>query len=263
MTLNATASFPLFEAQPEQNVEMVNRRKTHASLLETKHPSWLALNGYHIPDEAKPEVYSTWFTRDGKELLVMREIGTNDKQLVVEAFNSLSADSIRRRFCYDKDSLSDEELQMITQCDFIHDYTIVVVVSCPCKKNDVSLPQHVDVNSPCQTDKIVGVGQYISLTQNNFEAELAFLVTDDYQGQGIARRMLDHLLVQAKLNGFITMRVDTQYDNLKMQHLITHNCADTKLNRDGQEVSMTIPVPECAKELGTNRSIQKMHKLLG
>ncbi|KNC75284.1 hypothetical protein SARC_12188 [Sphaeroforma arctica JP610] len=258
MKLKSVSSVPLFAGPAKDDG---TNKKRHQSLFQSRHPSWLALNNYPVPEDVTAKIHKKWLTRDKTGVLVMRDVTPDDKQRMIKAFKTLSAESIRKRFCCEKESLSIVELENMINCDFHHDYTVVVEAACPCEKNNIHFPKHPE-GEECQEDTIVGIGQYIGLVHNEFEAEMAFLVTDQYQGQRIARRMLEHLLLQARDNGFITMRVDTQYDNLKMQHLITHNCDDTIIRRDGQDVTICVPVPGNEAELKACPSAQKMSSFL-
>ncbi|MHA1937565.1 MAG: N-acetyltransferase family protein, partial [Candidatus Thorarchaeota archaeon] len=49
-------------------------------------------------------------------------------------------------------------------------------------------------------DKIVGAGRYL-LNRNTNEAEFALLVRDEFQGIGIGRFMMNHLMRIAKSKG--------------------------------------------------------------
>jgi RimJ/RimL family protein N-acetyltransferase len=52
------------------------------------------------------------------------------------------------------------------------------------------------------TDEIIGVARYIGLPSDPGVAEIAVAVVDDWQGQGIGRRLVTPLVERARENGF-------------------------------------------------------------
>lgn len=68
------------------------------------------------------------------------------------------------------------------------------------------------------------------------EAEVAFLVIDEYQHQGLATRLLKQLLRTGFARGIETFTADTLLTNFGMQALVTHHVEGVKAIRDGTEV---------------------------
>ena len=63
-------------------------------------------------------------------------------------------------------------------------------------------------------DRIVGGGRYI--VGQPGEAELAFMVVDQYQGKGIGAALLRHLIVIARHGGLRELSADVLADNTSM-----------------------------------------------
>jgi RimJ/RimL family protein N-acetyltransferase len=122
--------------------------------------------------------------RDGR-LLAIRAVRPDDKGLVVEALAEVSADSIYRRLFTVKKNITAEGLKQITEVDFVNVVALVGVLE-------------KDGN-----DQIVGGGRYIRSGASGAgqKAEVAFLVTDPFQGLGIAPRILKHLIAIARESG--------------------------------------------------------------
>jgi GNAT superfamily N-acetyltransferase len=70
------------------------------------------------------------------------------------------------------------------------------------------------------------------------EAEVAFLVIDEYQHQGLATRLLKQLLRTGYVRGIDTFTADTLLTNFGMQALVTHHVDGVKAIRDGTEVCL-------------------------
>ena len=64
-------------------------------------------------------------------------------------------------------------------------------------------------------DEIVGLASYDTWHDRN-EAEVAFIVDDDHQGQGLATALLEYLLVVARENGFAGLTAQVLPTNRKM-----------------------------------------------
>jgi RimJ/RimL family protein N-acetyltransferase len=115
----------------------------------------------------------------------VRSIRADDKQKISEAFRNLESESIYTRFFHHKKGLSDDELKAASEVDF---ETVVALV--------VTLGQG-------DNETIIAGGRYAVLdpaaAQRN--AEVAFMVEEDYQGQGLASILLRHLVAIARQKG--------------------------------------------------------------
>jgi GNAT superfamily N-acetyltransferase len=122
--------------------------------------------------------------RDGRPLTI-RAVRPEDKGLVIEALHHVSADSIYRRLFSVKKNITPEGLKKITEVDFVNAVALVAVLE-------------KDGN-----DQIVGGGRYIrsGTSEAGPKAEVAFLVTDAFQGLGIASRLLRQLVIIARASG--------------------------------------------------------------
>jgi RimJ/RimL family protein N-acetyltransferase len=123
--------------------------------------------------------------KDGT-VVTIRAIRTDDKKRIAEAFKNLESESIYTRFFGHKRTLTDEELKTATEVDF--ENTVALVVTIPRDGDE---------------ETIIAAGRYVLYDTSNGprSAEIAFTVEEDYQGKGIASRILRHLIDIARKKG--------------------------------------------------------------
>jgi len=115
--------------------------------------------------------------RDHRSVTI-RAIRPGDKPLLREAFKELDDTSIRLRFFGPKKELNDQELIQATEIDFVRN---VALVACA---------------QESARERIIGVGRYIVYEglMPPLAAEVAFVVEEDFHGQGIASLLFKHLV---------------------------------------------------------------------
>lgn len=106
---------------------------------------------------------------DGTQV-VLRAVRSDDKRLLSEAFSRLSPESIRLRFLGPKSRLSTGELRYLTEIDGADHVAVVAVLA--------HAPTHV-----------VGVGRFVRDPQDPEAAEVAIVIGDPWQHQGLGRHM--------------------------------------------------------------------------
>lgn len=118
--------------------------------------------------------------------VTIRAVRPDDKDLLVEAFAKLEPETIYTRFFHHKTSLTEAELAMLTHLDFA--------------KGDVGL---VATYARPDKESIIGAARYALLPtgQGRPSAEVAFIVEEDFQGLGLASRLLSHLIGIAREQG--------------------------------------------------------------
>jgi RimJ/RimL family protein N-acetyltransferase len=138
--------------------------------------------------------------KDGKEV-TFRAIRPDDKKRIVEAFNSLEADSIYTRFFSFKRELTDEDLKTATEVDF--EKTVALVVTIPAGEGE---------------ETIIGAGRYVLYNPPNEQrsAEIAFTIEEDYHGKGIASRILKYLIAIGREKGVLQFEAEVLRENKAM-----------------------------------------------
>jgi GNAT superfamily N-acetyltransferase len=145
--------------------------------------------------------------------ITIRPIRAEDKAPIVEAFHALEPRSIYLRFFFDKKELSDEELRRLTEPD---------------KAREAVLVATIPVGNG---ERIVGLGRYAG---NGERAQLAFTVEEDYQGRGIATRLLRHLIPLARESGISRFEAHVLAGNGPMLSVLRHSgLPATERERDG------------------------------
>jgi RimJ/RimL family protein N-acetyltransferase len=138
--------------------------------------------------------------KDGTAVTI-RAIRPDDKNRIVEAFKNLESESVYTRFFSYKRGLTDKELKTATEVDF--ENTVALVVTVPAGSGE---------------ETVIGAGRYVLYDPPNAlrSAEIAFTIEEDYQGQGIAGRILGHLIHIAREKGVSQFEADVLPENKAM-----------------------------------------------
>jgi acetyl coenzyme A synthetase (ADP forming)-like protein len=163
--------------------------------------------------------------RDGTSLLI-RAIRPSDKDQLLAHFRSLSPESVRHRMFAAKKTLEPEELRYLTEVDCVRHVALAAAV-----REDGA-------------DKFVGIGRYIA--DGKRAAEVAFAVTDDYQGRGIGTLLLEHLALIARSVGIERLEAHVMADNHRMMRVFTDSGFVVEQALDGGVYRVGIPTRETA-----------------
>jgi RimJ/RimL family protein N-acetyltransferase len=123
--------------------------------------------------------------------VTIREIEPSDKALVRSFYYELSDRSRRLRFLVPTSELSDEDLRYLTEVDHKRHEALVAL----------------------DEDRLVGVARYVRAPRDRESAEVAVVVVDDRQGQGIGTALLDRLTERARENGITRYTALVSPDN--------------------------------------------------
>jgi acyl-CoA hydrolase/GNAT superfamily N-acetyltransferase len=138
-------------------------------------------------------------TRTGLELF-LRPVKISDEPLLKDFFYALSDRSLYRRFISMRKDMPHERLQEFV----IIDYTKEMVI--------------LAVRNEGEREAVVGIGQY-GMDEPTHSAEVAFVVRDDYQNQGVGRELLAYLTLLAKKQGLLGFTAEVLMENQPMMHL--------------------------------------------
>jgi RimJ/RimL family protein N-acetyltransferase len=144
-------------------------------------------------DTANYSVFET--LRDGRRVEI-RALHPSDRDDLIAAVRRTSSQSLYRRFFAVKRAFTDQEVEFFSNVDFISHVALVAVAEEGGRKS------------------IVGGGRYVVVEPG--QAELAFAVVDQYQGQGIGARLLRHLAAIARQKGLRELIADVLPDNVAM-----------------------------------------------
>jgi GNAT superfamily N-acetyltransferase len=126
----------------------------------------------------------------------IRALRPDDQADLIAAVGRTSADSLYRRFFGFKRGFTDGEVAFYLNIDFVSHVALIVLADDGAKS------------------KILGGGRYIVVRPG--EAEVAFMVVDHYQGQGIGPLLLQHLGRIARGAGLERLVAEVLTENLPM-----------------------------------------------
>jgi GNAT superfamily N-acetyltransferase len=147
-----------------------------------------------------PEELETFrTTRKGKKI-VFRPVRISDEPLVKEFFYSLSDASIYRRFISVRKHIPHDRLQEFVIIDHTKEKVILAT------------------NGDSEREIVYGIGQY-GIDERTHSAEVALVVLDDEQNNGIGTEILDYLTILAKRQGLLGFTAEVLVENKPMLHL--------------------------------------------
>ncbi len=147
------------------------------------------------------ELTDTLTLRDGR-MVTVRAIRPDDVERLQQFHSRLSPDTIVMRYFRAAPVLHTSDATRLTHLNY---------------DNRMALVATVGVGPD---ERIVGVVRYERVTAT--EAELAFVIEDGWQGQGISTNLLARLLRYAKAKGFETMSAVTMSSNMRMRAVLSH-----------------------------------------
>jgi RimJ/RimL family protein N-acetyltransferase len=171
--------------------------------------------------------------------LVLRPVRPDDKRLLAQAFERLSPETRYRRFFAPVERLSERDLRYLTEVDH-HDHEALAAIN----------PEN---------GMIVGVARYIRSDQPS-EAEVAVVVGDPWQGQGVATALLQELVRRAREEGIDHFVALVMSDNTEALDLFRHLApggSHVRRSASGHtELVMALPEPERIGESTLGRALR-------
>jgi len=155
--------------------------------------------------------------RDGRPVEI-RALRPTDEAGMLDAINHTNTESLRRRFFVTKRAFSDKEKAFFMSADFV---------------NHVALVAEIEKDS---RRTIIGGGRYI-VTEPG-EAEVAFVVIDAYQGQGIGTLLMRHLALIARAVGLKQLTADVLPENAPMRKVFSKFGFEPRRGNDLQVVHL-------------------------
>jgi acetyltransferase len=182
-----------------------------------------ALPYRHMAIHPYPSELEATFELPGGERATLRAIRPEDAQMERDFVHRLSEQSRFLRFMFGLQDLTPEMLSMFTQIDYDREMALVVV-------------RHAADG----TEQQIAVARYITLPDEE-TCEFAIVVSDEWQGQGIARRLFGRLIELARERRIKVMTGITLRENSRMIDLSRALGFTTRADRDEPElVRMTL-----------------------
>jgi ribosomal protein S18 acetylase RimI-like enzyme len=168
----------------------------------------------------KVEKYSTIEPlRDGCWVEI-RALRPEDRADLLAAVDRTSVQSLYRRFFGLKRSFTDQETAFFINVDFVNHVALVALID--------------EGGRPV----IAGGGRYIVVQPG--QAEIAFVVVDEYQGRGIGRALIRHLTRIARGAGLRTLVAEVLPENTPMLQLFKTSGLPLSTRREGEVVHVKI-----------------------
>ena len=139
----------------------------------------------------------------------MRPVLPTDEDMMRELFYACSEETLYHRFFIKMRAMPHRKLKKFVNIDYVNTMALASVT-------------HED-----EHEMIVAVGRY-SVDKASNAAEVAFIVRDDWQGQGVGISMFNQLLEVARKRGIVRFTADVLHDNARMLHIF-HKCAPTSI----------------------------------
>jgi RimJ/RimL family protein N-acetyltransferase len=170
---------------------------------------------------------------NGVEVLI-RPIRPDDKALLAAGMDHLSERSVYQRFLVPKGKLTADELRYFTEIDF-HDHVAFVAVR------------------PEEPDVLVGVGRWIRLAHDGEVAEIAFVVADDLQRQGLGTVLAEALADAAGERGVRRFVATMLPHNLAAHRVFARVAQDREVQTDGPLHELRGEISPAARRRGAPR----------
>ena len=171
-----------------------------------------------------PENYSaTERMRDGREVEI-RALQPDDKDDMLAAVGRTGAQSLQRRFFVVKRGFSEKEIAFFMNTDFANHVALVALTEEDGRK------------------VIIGGGRYI-VTDPGI-AEIAFVVIDDYQGQGVGTLLMRHLAVVGRAAGLKQLIAEVLPENAAMRKVFGKFGFQARRGGDPQLVHLVLSLEE-------------------
>ena len=164
--------------------------------------------------------YSTVEVLRDKRRVEIRALRPDDRAELLAAVGRTSDQSLYRRFFAVKGSFTEPEIAFFLNIDFINHVALVAVIE--------------DLGGL----KIIGGGRYIVVQPGR--AEAAFVVVDQYQGQGIGSALLRHLATLARGAGIDELIAEVLPDNTSMLKVFEKSGFRLSVRRESLVVHVTL-----------------------
>ena len=175
----------------------------------------------------------------GGTRLLIRPLGPEDKPLIADGFERLSARSRYRRFFRPLDRLSNRDLAYLTEIDH-HDHEALAALD-------------------PDTGQLIGVARYVRSHEPD-HAEVSVVVGDPWQRQGVATALLERLVESARAAGithFVALVMDENIEALQLfEHRVPGRARPRRSKSGHLELLIELPEPGRVRESALGRVLQ-------
>jgi GNAT superfamily N-acetyltransferase len=158
------------------------------------------------------EIYRT--TSKGLNIF-LRPVKITDESMLKDFFYDLSEDSMYMRFFSARKDMPHKRLQDFVAVDYSKKMEILAVIA----------------EKDMEKETIIGLGQY-ELNPDKYMAEVALVVRDKFQGQGVGKELLRYLAYLARRQGLLGFTGEVLVENSPMVNLFEKMGFDTEKRRE-------------------------------
>jgi RimJ/RimL family protein N-acetyltransferase len=154
--------------------------------------------------------------RDGRAALI-RVMRPDDRVRLQTAFAKLDPQSVYTRFFSLRKELPERALERIAQIDFVQLAGLVVTIGAGADET------------------VIGGASYVGRTTDDGArvAEVAFTIEEDFQGQGLASRLLAALVTLARRHGIVRFEAEVLSANSPMLAVFQHSGLPQRKRSEG------------------------------
>ena len=164
--------------------------------------------------------------RSGLEVTV-RPLRVDDRDKVANAVRHLDRDSVYTRLFSYRTALTEAGLDRIMRVDPERDEMLVVTIGAGARETVIA------------SGRFIGDGN-----GGERSAEIAFVVEEEYQGQGLAGRLLRHLAAIARQRGLAALTAEVLAKNKAMLTVFARSGLPMRRRQDGGVVHVTLLLQE-------------------
>ena len=150
----------------------------------------------------------------------IRPIAPDDKELLARGLSQLSLESIRKRFLAAKPRFTASELRYLTEVDGVNHIALVAVLA----------------GDP---DQLVAVARCVRLSDRPDTAEMAVVVGDPFQGQGVGRAITNVLAdaaIEAGIRRFAATMAGDNEAARRLMHTFARRLDEGRISGGVREV---------------------------
>ena len=144
-----------------------------------------------------PEHLETYRTTRSGLSIILRPVRMNDEPMIKDLFYSLSDQSLKRRFMSMRKDVPHKMRQDFVVIDYSEEMIILAII----------LQNRKEI--------AIGMGQFIK-NRNTHTAEVAFIVSEDFQDKGVGTELLTYLTQLAKKEGLLGFTAEVLIENEPM-----------------------------------------------
>jgi GNAT superfamily N-acetyltransferase len=165
--------------------------------------------------------------KDGRPAEI-RSFRADDRAELEAAVGRASVKSLYLRFFAVKRSFTEKEREFFLNVDFTKHVALIAWTADATSKK-----------------ALIGGGRYVVVQPG--QAEVAFMVLDPYQGQGVGSMLMRHLVIIAQAAGLHELIAEVLPENVSMLKVLKNSGLAMTTIRDGEVVHVTLSLNSIAK----------------